>query len=360
MEDYTLSLPSYSIGENVYQKIGEICTPYGTKAVAIGGEKAINAAKDKILAAVKDTKIEIVDFVYYGGEASYENVEMLTHNKAVQAADMIFAIGGGKALDTAKALGETIGKAVFAFPTIASTCAGTTSVSIMYYPDGRFKKPFFLKKPPVHTFIDLFIIAHAPTKYMWAGMGDTIAKHYESTVSSRGDELKHYHAMGVTLSRMCVEPIYKYGPAAMEANKTGMVNQSLEETVLAIIVTTGICSIFLTMEGIIDYNTGLAHGVFYALTSYPNIEKNHLHGEVVGYGVLILLLVDEQLEEFRRAFEFAKAVKLPIKLADLEISADELSSIVPKVLQMKDIDKNPYVITEEMLYEAFKILEEYK
>ena len=53
MEDYTLSLPSYSIGENVYQKIGEICTPYGTKAVAIGGEKAINAAKDKILAAVK-------------------------------------------------------------------------------------------------------------------------------------------------------------------------------------------------------------------------------------------------------------------------------------------------------------------
>lgn len=66
MEDYTLSLPSYSIGENVYQKIGEICTPYGTKAVAIGGEKAINAAKDKILAAVKDTKIEIVDFVYYG------------------------------------------------------------------------------------------------------------------------------------------------------------------------------------------------------------------------------------------------------------------------------------------------------
>ena len=29
MEDYTLSLPSYSIGENVYQKIGEILLSAG-------------------------------------------------------------------------------------------------------------------------------------------------------------------------------------------------------------------------------------------------------------------------------------------------------------------------------------------
>lgn len=360
MENYSLHLPSYSIGEDVYQKIGEICAPFGTKAVVIGGEKAMAAAKEKILAAVKTASIEILGFVYYGGEASYENVEALKNNELIKKAEMILAVGGGKALDTAKALGEMIDKAVFAFPTIASTCAGTTSVSIMYYPDGRFKQPFFLKKPPVHTFIDLAIIAAASEKYMWAGMGDTIAKHYEATVSARGDELKHYHAMGVTLSRMCVEPVYQYGAEALEANKVGMVNRALEETVLAIIVTTGICSIFLTMEGIIDYNTGLAHGVFYALTSYPNIEKNHLHGEVVGYGVLILLLVDEQLEEFKRAFAFAKAVKLPTKLADLEISADELPSIVPKVLAMKDIEKNPYIITAEMLFEAFNTLEEYK
>ena len=39
---------------------------------------------------------------------------------------------------------------------------------------------------------------------------------------------------------------------------------------------------------------------FYALTSYPVIEEKHLHGEVVGFGVLLALLVDQQYEEFEK------------------------------------------------------------
>ena len=49
MENYSMHLPSYSIGSRVYDKIPEICEPYGTKVIAIGGHKAINAAKDKIV-----------------------------------------------------------------------------------------------------------------------------------------------------------------------------------------------------------------------------------------------------------------------------------------------------------------------
>ena len=61
----------------------------------------------------------------------------------------------------------------------------------------------------------------------------------------------------------------------------------MEQVVLAIVVTTGIASIFLTKDFTPDYNSGLAHAIFYALTSYPVIEEKHLHGEVVGFGVLI-------------------------------------------------------------------------
>ena len=85
----------------------------------------------------------------------------------------------------------------------------------------------------------------------------------------------------------------------------------MEQVVLAIVVTTGIASIFLTKDFTPDYNSGLAHAIFYAMTSYPVIEERHLHGEVVGFGVLLALLVDQQPDEFEKIYQLNKAVGLP-------------------------------------------------
>ena len=71
---YNVSLPSYSVGTDVYKLVGSICAGYGHKAVAIGGHKAMAAVKDKLCKAIIDSDIEISDFIWYGGEASYENV----------------------------------------------------------------------------------------------------------------------------------------------------------------------------------------------------------------------------------------------------------------------------------------------
>ena len=120
MENYSIHLPSYSIGDKVYNKIPEICGTYGKKIIAIGGHKAINAAREKIEKAIEGSDLEILDFLWYGGEAPYENVEALMENQLVKEADIIFAIGGGKSTDTGKCLGVKIDKPVFSFPTIAS------------------------------------------------------------------------------------------------------------------------------------------------------------------------------------------------------------------------------------------------
>ena len=358
MKGYSIYLPSYTIGEDVYENIGPICAAYGTTAVVIGGHRAIEAAKKAICEGAESGKIRILDFVWYGGECSYENLEMLKANETVQRVDMIFAVGGGKATDTAKALAEQMEKPVFTFPTIASNCSACTSVSIMYHPDGTFLKPYFLRKPPVHAFIDLGIIAKSPERYMWAGMGDTYAKYFESTVSSRGEHLKHYVGLGVTISQMCLNPILEYGEKAMEDNRAGRVSEELAQTVLAIVVSTALTSILVTQDRIIDYNTGLAHAIFYALTSFPQIEEGHLHGEVVGFGVLILLLVDGQKEMFEKMYAFNKSVGLPTSLADVEITDEALPQVIEKTIQMKDIDHNPYPVTAELLEKAFAQLEE--
>lgn len=359
MENYSISLPSYSIGDKVYNKIGEICSPFGKNAVCIGGKTAISKVKELITESVKGTAIVITDFIWYGGEASYENVNVLTENETVKKADMIFAVGGGKALDTCKALAFKLNKTIFTFPTIASNCAGTTAVSIMYNSDGTFKEPFFFPAPAKHCFICTEVIAQSPSKYIWAGMGDTYAKYFESVMSSRGEDLVHYHSLGVTTSRLCLYPLLKYGAKAMADFKEGKSSFEVEQVILSVVVTTGIASILLTAEHIIDYNTGLAHAVFYALTSFPHIEERHLHGEVVAFGVLILLLVDQDEEMFKTMFDFNRSVALPTCLADIEMSENDLEKLVPMVCAMKDIEHNPYKISEEMVFNAFKRLEEY-
>lgn len=356
MINYDLYLPSYCIGSDVYKKIKDVCLEYGKKAVVIGGHKGMNAAREKLDLAAKEAGIEILDYVWFGGECTYDNVKALSENDNVLKADYVFAVGGGKALDTSKCLGQKINKKVFTFPTIASNCAACTTVSVMYNNDGTFKEPFFFLKPAVHAFIDTEIIACAPKKYMWAGIGDTYSKYYECTVSSRGEELEHFKGLGVGLSNMCLEPLLKYGEKALRDNEQNIDSYDLQQTVLCIVITTGIVSILLTRDHTPDYNSGLAHAVFYALTAFEEIERNHLHGEVVSLGVLFLLLCDKNEEEFKKIYEFNKKIGLPVSLNDINISIEQFNKIKPNIQNASDIKHYPYEVTEDMLNEALSVL----
>ena len=357
LENYEVHLPNYSIGDKIYDKIGPVCESYGKKVWIVGGKRALKAAEAKIREYVVKTNLEIIGTAIYGEDCTYATVERLRERPEYREADMVFGVGGGKALDTVKCLCITDDKPVFAFPTIASNCAACTSVSIMYNDDGTFLKPNFFVRPVMHSFIDTEIIAKAPSQYMWAGIGDTYAKYYEATISSRDERLEHFTSLGVATSHMCRDPLLMYGAKALEDHKKGLCTYEVEQVVLAIVVTTGIASIFLTKDFTPDYNSGLAHAVFYALTSYPVIEKRHLHGEVVGFGVLLLLLVDGQMDEFEKIYQLNKDLKLPVSLDDIEITEEQWQESMSRIPDMSDIRHYPYKVTPEMLAEAMEILE---
>lgn len=357
LENYELNLPSYSVGTDVYGTIGSICEKYGKNVLVIGGEKALNAAYEKIAASVGGTSLEIIDKVLYGTDCTYETIEKLRNMQCYIDADMVFAVGGGKCLDTCKALCIDDNKPIFTFPTIASNCAACTCVSIMYNEDGTFLKPHFFVHPANHTFIDLEIIAKSPSKYMWAGIGDTYAKYYEATISSRNEKLQHFTALGVGASKMCLDSLQDYAKQALEDNKNGVCSEALEQTVLTIVITTGIVSILLTRDFTPDYNSGLAHAIFYALTKYPKIEEEHLHGEVVGFGVLFALLVDGQEKEFEKIYKLNQDLGLPTKLSHIGITKEEFEETIERVPEMSDIRHYPYKVTKEMLMDAWKKLE---
>lgn len=244
--------PGYTVGPDAYDDIVNICSAYGKKAAIIGGRKALAAAEPQIRKAVEGSGIEIIGTFWYGGEASRENMDML--RPQVADADMIFAVGGGKAIDTCKVLAHETNRPFFTFPTIASTCASCTSLGIVYHPDGSLREYSFSKIPPNHIFINTEIIANAPARYLWAGMGDTMAKHYECTISSRNDVPAHSDAMGIALSSMCAAPILRWGKQAMADCEAHKVTPELTEIIEAIIISTGYVSNFVQ----VDYTTG--HG----------------------------------------------------------------------------------------------------
>lgn len=357
MDVTNVLFPGYTVGSGAetYEKLGELCARYGTKAVVIGGEKALAAIKPYLTEAIKGTNIEILGYEWFGGVASYENGERLLALDTVKNADMIFACGGGKAIDCCKYVAMQSKKPFFTFPTIAATCAATTAIAVMYYPNGVQKDVFVGPRPAIHNFINLEIIANAPEVYLWAGIGDTLAKYTEVPFSSRGLELGHKDALPVVMSSMTGDPLLKYGTKAMQDVKDKKSSFELEQTVLAIVLTSGLISYLID----INLNSGMGHAIFYGMTVLPQIEERHLHGEVVSYGVLCMLMMDKQMEKLEEIYKFMKSIGLPTKLADMEVSIDEIEPVLDSAITKYDIEVGPYKITKELMRQAILDLEEY-
>ncbi len=344
--------PSYTIGPDAYEDIVNICPRYGKKVAIIGGKKALAAAEEQIVAQSKAAGLDVIGVFWYGGEASVENIERLT--PLVAEADMLFAVGGGKAIDTCKVLSQHTDRPFFTFPTIASTCASYTSLGILYHPDGSLREYSYSKVPSTHVFINTQIISEAPVRYLWAGMGDTMAKYFESSTSSRGHILDHSDGMGVCIAPMCVEPIVRCGKNAMADCEAHNVSHDLSEVILSIIVATGTASNYLQ----IDYTAGMAHAMYNGFTVLPSTEEHgHLHGEVVAYGNLVLLTANKDYEKRAEILAFNKSIGLPTKLSDMHATVDDLPTITAKAISGMDMNVWPYPVSQQMLIDAALELE---
>lgn len=350
MGHYQVFLPNYSIGSGCYKDIPSITKHYGKKAVVIGGKTAMEKSKDALTEAIAGTDMEYTGFIWYGGESSYENGDLLKENPAVQEAEMLFAVGGGRACDTVKYTADQLGKPLFTFPTLGSNCACCTAISVIYNEDHTFRD-YYYPSPAIHTFIDMDIVAESPENYLWAGIGDALSKEIEAVYSSSEAELFHTPSLGLQVSNICTEPLLKYGKKAIEDCRKNVASFELEQVVLDILISTGIVSNLMTGKDYY-YNSSLAHCVYYGSTMIPKCEENHLHGEIVSFGVLCLLAYDNQLDQFDRIAQFNKSIGLPVCLADLDLSPEDVPIMTEKASQSTEWKNAPSGLTKEKFIDA--------
>ena len=366
---FSLCLPAWSIGEDCYKEIYHFARTYGTKAAVIGGHTALSKAYDKIADALKGTDLELTDPIWFGGQASYENAEMLKAMPEVKDADMIFAVGGGRAMDCCKVVADHLEKPLLTFPTLGSNCASATEIAIMYHPDGKFRNYYYPKRCPNHTFLNSAIVADSPAEMLWAGIGDSIAKEYESELAARGDALTHVPTMGTTIAKACTAPLMNYGPKAMELIKKKQAGEALDECVLAIVITAGLVSNMTISTDNAEsyyYNASAAHCFYNASTVIPACGEGHLHGEIVSFGIQVLLALDHQYDRLKEFQAFCRSLGLPTTMKDIDLTPEDLPAIADKAADGSIVEwgKWPYDVTKQgfidAILEASKYGEEFK
>lgn len=350
----------YRIGEGILQELETLLSELKVQKIHIVcGTKAWNAVYPYL--PEKITNTPSLNFTFVKGHCTLQKVESIANQLSTNSADVVIGIGGGTALDITKASAIKAGIKSILIPSIASTCAAWTPLSVFYDQNGVFTH--YTEFPLANTLvlIEPTIIAKAPVKYLRAGIGDTLAKFYEAEalISSffKDQELPVWLKVSHLSASICRDVLIKDATAAIQSTSEGRVSDELIRVVEAIIMTGGMVGGYGGKAG----RVAGAHSIHNGLTEAKET-KNFLHGELVAYGILVQLALENKKQELLRLSNYYHEWGLPVCLSDLTIHSENqtlLEKIIRKAtLPQESIHFMDVDISEETISSAIREVEE--
>ena len=329
----------------------------GKRVCIIHSKSAMRLLDDTWRASMKNAKISFI-LCRFQGECTRDEIARIKAVVEDHKSEVIVGSGGGKVLDTARAVASEMNLPVVNCPTVASSDAPCSALSVVYTPEGEFESYIFYKKNPDLVLVDTSVIAKAPVRLLVAGMGDALATAFEArTVVRAGKKNQVGGATTISaaaLAELCFQTLIADSAEAIQAVKKKAVTPALERIVEANTLLSGL--------GFESGGLAVAHSVHNGLTRLPETH-NFYHGEKVAFGLLVQLVLEGQgLELISQIVEYCSDVGLPITLGDLGIrnpDLDNIKKVAERTVAPGETAHNePFEVTANMVADAIMTADE--
>ncbi|HBR6288183.1 TPA: glycerol dehydrogenase [Klebsiella pneumoniae] len=348
----------YIQGAGAIKRLGDYLKPLAERWLVVGDKFVLGFAEEMLRKSLADAGLA-AEIAPFGGECSHNEINRLRDIAGNAKCTAVLGIGGGKTLDTAKALAHFMNVPVAIAPTIASTDAPCSALSVIYTDEGEFDSYLMLPRNPNMVIVDTQIVAGAPARLLAAGIGDALATWFEARACSRSGATTMAGGKctqaALALAELCYNTLLEKGEKAMLAAEQHVVTPALERVVEA--------NTYLSGVGFESGGLAAAHAIHNGMTAIPDAH-HYYHGEKVAFGTLTqLVLENAPVDEIETVAALCHSVGLPITLAQLDIKGD-----IPTKMRLvaeaacaegETIHNMPGGVDSDQVYAALLVADQY-
>lgn len=341
----------YVQGKGVMRKLDQYLDGMGKHLLILQTEGGAVRNMGTLNACFEDTDFT-VDYEIFSGETTRAKCAALAERCQEIGVTAVVGIGGGKVLDTAKGVSHLADIPDVIVPTVCSTDAPCSSLSIMYDDDGVFDCYFFLKACPNIVLVDTEIISKAPARLLVAGMGDAMATYFEARACRQSGSNNQIGAKPTRaaseMAALCWKYLKEDGLKAKQAVEAGVVTEALENIIEV--------NTYLSSVGFESGGLAAAHGIQKGFTVIPELHGTY-HGENVAFCTLVQLVMENApAQEIQEVADFCLSVGLPISFADLGYEKTDCEMVHKAALKAcmpnSTIHHLPFEVTPDMVKDA--------
>jgi alcohol dehydrogenase class IV len=356
-------------GLGCFEKVGQQTARFGRMCLLVTGETSMQQAGafDKAIHLLYEAGVKTVACTGVEHDPSLETVDTARDALTRNACDVVLGLGGGSALDVAKAAAglareeeptraffdgrplSGTGLPVLAAPSTFGTGSEATRVSVLSDPSRRLKKSIRHDcMLPKVAMVDPVLGASAPPRVTAACGMDALTQAIESYLSKHATDLTRALSFSSVVLLMAGLPRAHADGHDMEARES--------------------CANGALLAGMALHNArlGLVHGLAHPL----GIRYDIPHGEVCGvllphvlaynraavpqdYDLLSGILGEDAATVCWRLLE---QLGLPADLAHLEIPASDVPLLAKETLPSGSTQSNPRTVTETDVEDLLRTL----